>query len=85
MSIIFPFRSRYQTMRFSTALSKLGFSATVISTPRALSLGCGLSVATSQNALEIARSLIFSLSLNTCIGAFRINSNSSDIGYERIF
>ena len=85
MSIIFPFRSRYQTMRFSTALSKLGFSATVISTPRALSLGCGLSVATTENALDVARSLILSLSLGTCIGAFRISNNSARGGYERIF
>lgn len=38
------FRSRQQVMRFDSALRRAGIHAQVISTPRDVSVGCGLSV-----------------------------------------
>lgn len=38
------FRSRQQVMRFEAALRRAGIRAQVISTPRDVSVGCGLSV-----------------------------------------
>lgn len=38
------FRSRQQVMRFDSALRRAGVRSQVISTPRDVSVGCGLSV-----------------------------------------
>ena len=38
------FRSRQQVMRFDSALRRAGVHSQVISTPRDVSVGCGLSV-----------------------------------------
>lgn len=38
------FRSRQQVMRFDSALRRAGVRSQVISTPRDISIGCGLSV-----------------------------------------
>ena len=41
---IAAFRSRQQVMRFDAALRRAGIRSQVISTPRDVSIGCGLSV-----------------------------------------
>ena len=41
---IAAFRSRQQVMRFESALRRAGIRSQVISTPREVSIGCGLSV-----------------------------------------
>lgn len=41
---IAAFRSRQQVMRFEAALRRAGIRGQVISTPRDVSVGCGLSV-----------------------------------------
>ena len=41
---IASFRSRQQVLRFEAALRREGIAASVITTPRDVSLGCGLSV-----------------------------------------
>jgi len=41
---IASFRSRQQVMAFERTLRRLGLSVSVITTPRAVALGCGLSV-----------------------------------------
>ena len=41
---IAAFRSRHQVMKFEEALKKEGLMVRVISTPREIALGCGLSV-----------------------------------------
>ncbi|MBR5232301.1 MAG: DUF3343 domain-containing protein [Clostridia bacterium] len=41
---IAAFRSRQQVMRFEGALRRAGIHSQVISTPRDVSIGCGLSV-----------------------------------------
>ena len=42
---IAAFRSRQQVMRFDSALRKAGIQSDIVSTPREVSVGCGLSVA----------------------------------------
>ena len=42
---IAAFRSRQQVMRFDSALRKAGIHSEIVSTPRDVSIGCGLSVA----------------------------------------
>ena len=52
---IAAFRSRQQVMRFDSALKRAGIPSDIISTPREVSLGCGLSV---QFALRDARAVM---------------------------
>ncbi|MBQ7656010.1 MAG: DUF3343 domain-containing protein [Clostridia bacterium] len=42
---IAAFRSRQQVMRFDSALRRAGIHSEIVSTPRDVSIGCGLSVA----------------------------------------
>lgn len=42
---IAAFHSRQQVMRFDSALRKAGIHSEIVSTPRDVSVGCGLSVA----------------------------------------
>ena len=55
------FRSRTQVLRYEDALRRAGLSAGVISTPREVAIGCGLSVrfdlADAQQAAQIFRRL----------------------------
>ena len=41
---IAAFRSRQQVMHFESALRRAGVPASIITTPRAVAMGCGLSV-----------------------------------------
>lgn len=41
---IAAFRSRQQVLRFESALRRSGLSAQIMSTPREIQVGCGLSV-----------------------------------------
>ena len=52
---IAAFRSRQQVMRFDAALRRAGIPCDIISTPREVSLGCGLSV---QFALRDAHAVM---------------------------
>ena len=42
---IAAFRSRQQVMRFDSALRRAGIHSEIVSTPKDVSVGCGLSVA----------------------------------------
>ena len=42
---IAAFRSRQQVMRFDSALRRAGIRSEIVSTPKDVSVGCGLSVA----------------------------------------
>ena len=51
---IAAFRSRQQVMRFDSALRRAGIPCDIISTPREVALGCGLSVGFDlQNARAV--------------------------------
>ncbi|MBQ4639821.1 MAG: DUF3343 domain-containing protein [Clostridia bacterium] len=53
------FRSRQQVFRFDSALRRNGIAATIISTPREIQVGCGLSIQLdmkdAQKAMEVYR------------------------------
>lgn len=78
--VIFVFRARSQTMKLYEVLSRNNVRSSVISTPRSLSLGCGLSVKINANDFSVAARIVRSLSLNTFSGAYY---NGPD-GYSRV-
>ena len=55
---IAAFRSRQQVLRFEDALRREGIPSGVMTTPRAVALGCGLSVRFApENAQAVAEAL----------------------------
>ena len=62
------FRSRQQVLRFEAALRRRGIPASVISTPRDISMGCGLSV---RFPLSEAQAVRRALGTGNLIGLYR--------------
>ena len=69
---IAAFRSRQQVMRFDAALRRAGIASDVISTPREIAVGCGLSV---QFDLQDARAVT---------SIFRQAPSANLIGFYRV-
>ena len=47
--VLVVFRSRTQVLSFKKILSGAGISSEIVSTPRQIAIGCGLSLKVSQN------------------------------------
>ena len=73
MYYIFSFRSRNQSMRFYEALKKENCAAKLITTPRAVSVGCGLSVQVSSQAVEAGRRILSYSNYDTFLGLFYVD------------
>ena len=69
---IAAFRSRQQVMQLVTALHQSGISASVVTTPRAVSLGCGLSVRFAPEHAKAAASLITHQQQGNLIGMYLV-------------
>ena len=70
---IAAFRSRQQVMAFERAMRLLGASPSVITTPRAVSLGCGLSVRFPASDLDKARQAYRHMPPGNLVGFYRIS------------
>ena len=69
---IAAFRSRLQVMAFEEALKHQGMKASIVTTPRAVALGCGLSV---RFRLEDAQDVQ---------DVYRVMGGSNLIGFYRV-
>jgi len=65
------FRSRQQVLRFEQALRRHGVPASVISTPRDISMGCGLSVRFPLNRVTEVRRALRETPTTNLIGLYR--------------
>ena len=65
------FRSRQQVMWYEAALRRRGVPARVISTPRDISMGCGLSVRFPLGYSAEARRALNGTSTSNLIGLYR--------------
>lgn len=66
------FRSRQQVLRFEAVLRRLGVAAQVITTPRDISMGCGLSVRFPVDALSQVRAALAAANPGNLIGLYRV-------------
>ncbi|MBQ8109815.1 MAG: DUF3343 domain-containing protein [Clostridia bacterium] len=66
------FRSRQQVLRFEAALRHMGVPARVVSTPRAISMGCGLSVRFPMEYLTQVRAALAAANPGNLIGLYRV-------------
>ena len=67
------FRSRTQVLRMEDALHRAGLSAGVISTPREVAIGCGLSVRFDLAETQQVMSVYRRLNPNALIGFYRVD------------
>ena len=65
------FRSRQQTLRFEAVLRRMGVPAQVVSTPRDISMGCGLSVRFPLEYIAQARGALKAMNPGALIGLYR--------------
>ena len=75
MYYIFSFRSRTESICFFECLIKKGVNAKLISTPRAISLGCGLSVKICPEPVDTASELLCQNDYGTFLGLFYYNGS----------
>ncbi len=74
MYYIYSFRSRNQSMRFFEALKKERIPSKLISTPRAVSVGCGLSVQLSPDFIDAADRVFHYTKYDTYLGLFLLEN-----------
>ena len=70
--MIAAFRSRQQVMTYERALRQQGVHADIITTPRAVALGCGLSVRFEEKDLDRARRIYQQLQPGNLVGFYRV-------------
>ena len=70
---IAAFRSRTQVLRMEDALRRAGLTAGVVSTPREVALGCGLSVRFALQELPQVLAIYRQLSPGALIGFYRVD------------
>lgn len=74
---IAAFRSRLQVMAFEEALNQHGVKASIVTTPRAVALGCGLSVRFEEASFSRVKALYQALGLGNLIGFYRVTRDAS--------
>jgi len=67
------FRSRTQVLRFEDALRRAGLSSGVVSTPREVAMGCGLSVRFDLHQWQQVLSVYRRLNPGAFIGFYRVD------------
>ena len=65
------FRSRQQVLRFEAMLKAQGVPARVVTTPRDISMGCGLSVRFPMEDLQEVRRALILQNTSNLIGLYR--------------
>lgn len=70
---IAAFRSRQQVLRFEDALRREGVPCSVMTTPRAVALGCGLSVRFDIENADRVRSVLKRENPGNLIGLYRVD------------
>lgn len=70
---IASFRSRTQVLRMEDALRRAGLSAGVISTPREVAIGCGLSVRFELSDTPQVMSVYRRVNPSALIGFYRVD------------
>ena len=70
---IAAFRSRQQVMRFESALRRAGLNVKVISTPRDVAVGCGLSVRFDAQDAPRVQSVLQSARPGNLIGLYLVD------------
>lgn len=74
---IAAFRSRQQVLSFETVLRRAGLNVGVITTPRAVAMGCGLSVRFPIEDTERVRQALRRENPGNLIGLYRVEQGGA--------
>lgn len=74
--MIAAFRSRLHVMAFERALHAAGMKASVVTTPRAVALGCGLSVRFEPGDVDRVRALLRGGPAGNLIGLYSVERDA---------
>lgn len=70
--LIAAYRSRQAVIRLDNALRRNGVQTDIVSTPKAVAIGCGLSVKFNEKDLPLVRRLVQQEGTSTFIGFYRV-------------
>lgn len=73
---IAAFRSRLHVLAFERVLRAMGVQASTVTTPRAVSLGCGLSVRFETADLDRARAALLRMPQGNLIGLYTVERDA---------
>lgn len=76
MNYLVVFRSKSETLKFSSLLASYGYRSSVVNTPRQISVSCGVSAKIVAGALGVARQILTRRQFYTFAGIFAISSNN---------
>ena len=80
---IASFRSRQQVLKFEGALRREGVRTSIITTPRDVSMGCGLSIRFELDDYPLVREVYTHLRPSNLIGFYRIiRENGRHVGTQ---
>lgn len=74
---IASFASRLQVMALEELLKSQGIEASIVTTPRAVALGCGLSVRFEEKDAPRVKALYQASGLGNLIGFYRVKRDAS--------
>ena len=77
------FRSRQQVLRFESALRQRGIPTQVVTTPRDISMGCGLSVRFPMERLGEVRRALLTSNPGNLIGLYRAEYDGARLRVSR--
>lgn len=72
---IAAFRSRQQVLHFEDLLRRDGLSVSIVTTPRAVAMGCGLSVRFELQAADRVRAALRRTAPGSLIGLYRVENS----------
>lgn len=81
--LIAAFRSRQAVIRLEGQMKRAGARTQIVSTPRAVAIGCGLSVRFEEKDLPLVRNLC-RMEQSTFLGIFRVENVNGRAMVHRI-
>lgn len=75
MNYLVVFRSKSETLKFASILASYGHKSAIVSTPRQISVSCGVSARIDFKALETAKNIVSRRQFYTFAGIFISNNN----------
>lgn len=82
--IIIAFRSRGHTVQFSNYLRNFGINSLIVSTPKEVGVGCGLSVETNIKNINIVKIAVRKTNLSSFAGIFYVKTIGKNITIKSI-
>ncbi len=84
MYCIFSFKSRQEAMRLYDSAKRTGIVVSIISTPKFVYSGCGLSVKTGLSSYQLLYNIFVSMRFSSFLGAFKVKKDNLGTKSERI-